>query len=158
MALRTEYKYSRKTTLLYLAAAIAVSAATAVQMAREPSLPEGLQWLVALCAMSVLGFAWMAIRPRRLLLDKEGFTLSGGYDIRPRRVLWREINPPFVTKLGRGGVVVAVPFKPPPRDRSNFTDAPPAGRPMLVLQGWDEAPETMAQDLNRWRDQAARPL
>lgn len=52
-------------------------------------------------AIPLLRLLWLLIRPYKLLLDGDGFTLSGGTSLRPQKTAWRDVERFFV----RGSVV-----------------------------------------------------
>jgi hypothetical protein len=62
-----------------------------------------------------VGFIWLAIRPQRLLLDDDGFTVAGGFVRSPKKVLWRNVEKFFVYRLPKGGKLVAYTLLPQAR-------------------------------------------
>ncbi len=74
---------------------------------------DGKLWFAlvffGVCAAS---FGWLLIRPQRLLLDDQGFTLLGGFVPSPREVYWHDIDEFFVYRLPRGRKMIGYNFKP----------------------------------------------
>jgi hypothetical protein len=60
-----------------------------------------------LCAVV---FAWLLLRPHRLVLDAEGFAVTGGFPWARRRVAWRDVARFFPWGSGRGGRMVGYEF------------------------------------------------
>ncbi|MBW8815160.1 MAG: alpha/beta hydrolase [Caulobacterales bacterium] len=140
--------------MLYLVGSVVLGCASiAAQMDHQPAL-RGREWLSFLFAFPVATFAWLAIRPRRLTLDDEGFVLSGGFSWRPTRVFWREVEAFYVCQPGRGSRAVGFRYRSAAKDYSHLADDLPTRRPTVVLQGWDEPPEAMVLELNRYRARA----
>jgi hypothetical protein len=107
-----------------------------------------------LCA---LVFAWMLVRPNRLLLDNEGFTQLGGFVRNPKKVLWAEIEEFFVYRLPRGGKMIGFNYRPGARPTSRLTKLNRwAGADGALQRGWPGSPESMVQKLNDLRLQATR--
>ncbi|MBG0799631.1 hypothetical protein IYX23_18345 [Methylocystis sp. L43] len=52
-------------------------------------------------AVPLLRLLWLLIRPYKLMLDGEGFTLSGGTSLKPQKTAWRDVERFFI----RGSVV-----------------------------------------------------
>jgi hypothetical protein len=91
------------------------------------------------------------------LLDDNGFMVTCGFTWRPRKILWKDVDEFFVYRLGRGSEAIGFNFKRQPVDHSRFADAPlPPQASGSLPQGWDQAPEAMALELNRRREQALR--
>lgn len=149
----SEFHYSRRTSLLYLAASIVIAGLVEVRVSALGSGPA--TWLLPLLMVPASGFAWLVIRPRRLVIDDQGFRIHGGFAFRPKRILWQELESVTVCHPGRGSRAVGVNFKRPRRDPLHLADEAPSARPMLILQGWDEPPETMADALEAARRESA---
>ncbi len=59
----------------------------------------GLIGVVFFCA-PLLRLLWLLIRPYNLLLDGEGFTLSGGTSLKPQKTAWRDVERFFIRGSG----------------------------------------------------------
>jgi hypothetical protein len=95
------------------------------------------------------------MRPRRLVLDDEGFTLTGGLVWSPQKLCWRDIDHFFGYRLAKGGKLIGFNFKPGlrgagPRFRLNQV----FGADGALPRGWTRSPERMVDELNAWRMQA----
>ena len=60
---------------------------------------------IVFLAIPLLRLLWLLIRPYNLLLDGEGFTLSGGTCLKPQKTAWRDVERFFI----RGSVVLPGP-------------------------------------------------
>lgn len=93
----------------------------------------------------VLGFLWMVIWPHQLLLDEEGFRLSGGLHLSPRSVAWRDVEE-FVTKYGPyGTTMIGIKFRP---DVKRGGLARWVGANDVIPSGWQQSNEEMVRYLN----------
>jgi len=72
-------------------------------------------WGGAFFGTCAVVFCWLLIRPQRLDLDPDGFTVSGGLVRSPKKIMWRSIEPFFVYRLPRGGKMIGFNFKPEAR-------------------------------------------
>ncbi|MFA6206272.1 MAG: hypothetical protein WC689_08675 [Methylocystis sp.] len=60
---------------------------------------------IVFLAVPLLRLLWLLLRPYNLLLDGEGFTLSGGTCLKPQKMAWRDVERFFI----RGSVVLPGP-------------------------------------------------
>lgn len=100
-------------------------------------------------------FLTVLIRPYRLHLDGDGFTLSGGFKWKPLKRQWVETGPFFVRKMFR---VRNAPFPPVKMimfdlssDSSRFSTN--GGLPMLW--SFNGTVEEMVSELNEYRTKAS---
>ena len=99
-------------------------------------------------------FAFLLFRPQRLLLNHEGFTLSGGLVRSPKQVHWHDIEEFYLLSLPRGGGIIGYNFKPGARPQSlmlklNRGFGAEAGLP----RGWTASSEEMVEELNEYRNE-----
>ncbi|WP_293400401.1 hypothetical protein [Phenylobacterium sp.] len=100
-------------------------------------------------------FTWLLIRPQRLSLDEEGFTLSGGLVRTPKKVRWKDVDEFFVYRLPRGGKLIGYNYRPNSGEASPMTKFNRQfGADAALPKGWATPPETMANKLNTYRRQA----
>ena len=113
-------------------------------------------WGGAFFGICAVLFCWLLIRPQRLNVDPEGFTVSGGLVRSPKKIMWRSIEPFFVYRLPRGGKMIGFNFKPEARaDRTLLMKL--NGR--LGAEGslpklWPGSPDQLVEELNAYRKQA----
>jgi len=103
-----------------------------------------------------LVFCWLLIRPQRLTLNPEGFTVSGGLVRSPKKIAWHSIEPFFVYRLPRGGKMIGFNFQP---------EGAPDRTLLMKLNGrlgaegslpklWPGSPDQVVEELNAYRKQA----
>jgi hypothetical protein len=115
-----------------------------------------------LCAVV---FVWLLVRPQRLTLDADGFTLSGGLmrPVNARKIYWRDVEPFFLYRMpGYRGLpgpkVIGLNFVGEASERPALARF---NRERLGLDGslpglWPAGPEQMIQELNDYRERALR--
>lgn len=101
----------------------------------------------AICAFA---FVAMLLRPHRLRLEPEGFTLSGGLSRTPKRIEWRHVGDFYVRPLNRGAKMVA--FKYVAGATVPFGGA--LGTSGGIPGVWPHGPEALVECLNDYRDAA----
>jgi hypothetical protein len=102
----------RGKTFLYLLLSLAF-VAFAIFHLRTSDKDLFMSWLCLIFfGLGVLVFLWLLIRPQRLLLDPEGFTVAGGMVRTPRKIYWRDVSEFLVFPLPRGGTMVGFKFVP----------------------------------------------
>ena len=105
-----------------------------------------------LCSIVFLG---MIIRPMSLLLDGEGFTLSGGLIRSPKKVRWKDIGEFYVYRVPRSGTMVGYNFRPGARPESVMLELNrKLGAEAALPSGWPMSAEQMVDELNAFRAQA----
>jgi hypothetical protein len=101
--------------------------------------------------------AWILVRPQRLTLDAEGFTLSGGLmrSGSVKTIPWRDVEEFFVWRSGRGNKMIALNFQPDASERTGFARFSRAfGADGALPSEWSERAEKMVDELNAYREQA----
>ena len=58
---------------------------------------------IVFLAVPLMRLLWLLIRPYNLLLDGEGFTLSGGTYLKPQKTAWRDVERFFIRGSGIPG-------------------------------------------------------
>lgn len=157
----TEYSVARWKIALYLAGSLAFVAIALffLQHPNEMRHPDEGAWKMqlglgffGLCSVVFVG---LLIRPQRLLLDRQGFTLVGGLIRSPKTVAWRDIEPFFVYRLPRGGKMIGYNYREGVREDTAMRRL---GRALaadgVLPKGWPMSPEKMVAELNGYRERA----
>jgi hypothetical protein len=121
--------------------------------------PEEAAWKALLglgfFGLCALIFLWLLIRPQRLLLDGQGFTIGGGLVRSPKLVRWRDIEPFFVYRLPKGGKMVGYNYRPGARSDGMLAQiSRRLGADGALPKGWPMSPEALVDDLNAFRARA----
>ena len=145
---------SRWKAALYLTASLAFAAGGLLML----NDPEESRTAAMLClvffGLGALVFLLMLIRPQRLALDGQGFTLSGGLVRSPKLVRWRDIEPFFVYRLPRAGKMIGYNFRPGVKpDTAMRAIARRLGADAALPKGWPMSPDAMVEHLNAFRAQ-----
>src|SRR5438270_646838 len=113
-------------------------------------------WCGALFGLGVLVFSWLLIRPQRLTLDQEGFSVSGGLARSPKKIPWRNIEPFFLYQLPRGGKMIAFNFKPGAEVHRTLLMKLNAklGADGSLPRLWPGSPHNLVDELNAYRERA----
>jgi hypothetical protein len=146
---------SRWKAALYLTASLAF-AAGGLLMLNDPDESKAAAVLcVVLFGLGALIFLLMLVRPQRLALDGQGFTLSGGLVRSPKLVRWRDVEPFFAYRLPRAGKMIGYNFRTGVRpDTTMNRIARRFGADAALPKGWPMSPDAMVEHLNAYRAQA----
>jgi hypothetical protein len=106
------------------------------------------QFLTIVCVLLAASSTWLLIRPWRLVLDDEGFTLKRGYIRSPKKELWRDIDHFYVFITRRGTRVIGYNYKPGVRE---ILPAIEPGPDKKLPAGWPNGAEDMVDKLNAYR-------
>ena len=154
----TAFSVSRWKMTLYLAGSLAFVAIALffLQHPSEMRHPNEGAWKMWLCLVffspCALVFAWLLIRPPRLLLDRQGFTLVGGLIRSPKTIPWRDVEAFFVYRLPRGGKMIGYNYRPGVREVTALARVGRAfGADGALPKGWTLSPEKMVDELNAYR-------
>lgn len=150
-----EIKSSRRKAVLYLLGSLAFTAIS-IALSSEAAAESYTLWLggvfFGLCSVV---FAFLLVRPQRLLLAPTGFTVAGGLVRTPTQVLWRDVTPFFVYRLPRGGKMIGYNFAPGARKVSPLIRVNRlAGAEGALPKVWPGSPERMVERINAYREQA----
>lgn len=128
---------------------------------RDSSSPDGWKLELAtiffgLCAAL---FGWLFISPGRILLDREGFTVRGGFGLTPWKVHWSDVDAFVVLDYGSGRYgpglrTIGFRYKRGGRahpERRRFTRWSGADE---VLPMWGCSPEKVISQLRDYQTQA----
>ena len=152
-----EISASRWKTSIYLAGSLAFVAIAAWLLQQPRDGAWKLQLGLIFFGACSVAFVWMLIRPQRLLLDDEGFTLTGGFLRAPTRIRWAEVEEFFVHRLPRGGEMIGYTFVPGESARSMLAKLNRRlGADACLPKGWPVPAERMVDELNARRLRALR--
>jgi hypothetical protein len=150
-----EIKSSRWKLALYLGGSLAF-VAIAIFIPAKPQDTQMMQlggFFFGLCALAFMG---LLVRPQSLRLDPEGFTVGGGLNWRPRKILWHDVERFFVYTVGRGTKMVGYNYKPGVRpERAISFNARAFGADGAIPKAFPWSPQRMADELNSYRLKAA---
>ncbi len=129
-----------------------VFVAIGVMMVRDP-LVSTKGWLaLVFFGVCAAAFAVLLFRPQVLILDKDGFMISGGFVRSPKKVLWRDVEGFFVYRLPRGGKMIGYNLQPAARKQTALSKiARSFGADGALPKGWPGSAEKMADELNAYR-------
>jgi len=151
----TELATARWKIALYLAGSLAFVAIALLLLEHPDRDAWKLQFVLGFFGLCAVVFAWLLIRPQRLLLDPEGFTVVGGFARNPKKVRWRDIDEFFVYRLPRGGKMIGFNYKPGAREVSPIARLNRRlGADGALPKGWAQSPENVATELNEYRVRA----
>ena len=126
-------------------------------VASVPSQPLMLLsgWIcIALGGLGIPVLVAMLVRPIRLILDQDGFTLDGRYRA-PRKTAWRDVEEFVVYQLPKGGKVVTYNLAPHVRKNSALARfVREHGGDHCLSNLWPLPIETLAETLNAYRSRA----
>jgi hypothetical protein len=151
-----EFVSSPVKTVLLLVVSLGLVGA-AVLPPKGTAMPEPMRWLAGgffgLCAIV---FAWLLVRPMRLILDPQGFSIGGGLVLSPKKTLWRDVDQFFVYGVAPARKMVGFNYKPGVRDRSKLVKfsrrtAGVDGALPILSRG---SPEQLVAELNDYRRHA----
>jgi hypothetical protein len=152
----TEISASRWKTLLYLGISLAFVVIALLGLRHPSRDAEKLQLALVFFGPCVAVFAWMLIRPSRLLLDDEGFMVLGGFTRSRKKIYWRDIDKFFIYRLPRGIKAIGYNYKPSARKASTVNDlARSLGADGTLPKGWTRSPDKIVEELNGYRLRAA---
>jgi hypothetical protein len=100
--------------------------------------------------------AWRLVRPPRLLLDAEGFTLVGSLERSPKKIGWSDIDPFFLHYIGEHSEAVCFNYRPGVLEASPLPSQQRRAWEALP-GGWELSPKELVNVLNDYRTEALRP-
>jgi hypothetical protein len=114
----------------------------------------GMLLAIAFFGLGIPIAAILLVRPQRLTLDSEGFTLSGGLMLKPRTTLWSEVTAFSVFRLPRGGKMIGYNLIPAKEGMTTRLSRRLSGFDGGLPKMWSESAEGLAEELNAYRNQA----
>ena len=130
--------------------------AAGIIMVRDPSVDRIKAWgAVLFFGLCAAVFFWMLVRPMKLALDHDGFTLSGGLMRKQEQTRWQDVQGFFLLRMPRGVRTVGFNFEPAARQGSLLHNVNRAvGAEASLPPGWPGSAQEMADDLNAYRMRA----
>ena len=112
-----------------------------------------MRWVAIFFGTCSTVFVMMLVRPRRLSLDEDGFSVSGGLLRSPQKTSWRDISDFFVLSLRPGTSFVGYHFS------SEFAEKHPTAKLARNVTGadgilhgpWPGSNGKLADKLNAYR-------
>lgn len=145
---------SRWKAALYLALSLGFTAGGALMLNDPKESKAAAMLCLVLFGLGSLVFLMMLIRPQRILLNSEGFELSGGLVRSPKLVRWRDVEPFFVYRLPRAGKMIGYNFRPGVKPDTRLRAiARSLGADAALPKGWPMSPDAMVEHLNTFRAQ-----
>jgi hypothetical protein len=147
-----EIHSSRLKTSLFLCLSVGLVALCVLGFGRPNQNVVGLGFLATVFGLGAVAMAYILIRPLRLILDEEGFTLAGGLFRAPKKILWRDIDHFFVLDLSadpfiQGVKAIAFNYKPGVPKNSVIGNRSDGRLPGF----WPKGTEDMVDELNAYR-------
>lgn len=126
----------------------------ALQEVVTTASPDWRAWLgLALFGPGTPIFAWLIIRPQRLILEPAGFTVAGGLVWLPKRISWEEVDGFFVYRLPRGGKMIGYNHISP-RTALLAKLNRHLGAECALPKNFPGSPERLVDELNSYRARA----
>jgi hypothetical protein len=149
-----EYRSSRVKAALYLLLSIGFVSLGFLPSSTRPG--GWALWLaVGFFALGIPVFATLLIRPQRLLLDRSGFTVTGGLIRKPSTTRWQDMEGFFVYRLPKGGKMIGYNYSPDAPDVSSLVKVSRRfGADAALPKGWPGSPDVMVDELNAFRERA----
>ena len=146
---------SRSKIVLYLATSLTFVAAVLWLLQQPHRDAWKLELALGFFALCTLVFVGLLIRPQKLLLDQDGFTIVDGLVRTPKKTRWQDIDEFFVYRLPRGTKMIGFNYRPGARAASPMVRFNRRfGAEGALPAGWAQSPEQMIADLNQYRLQA----
>jgi len=122
-----------------------------------PQTPSGSgAWRVGAAAFFGLGalvFAWLLVRPQRLILDSDGFTMTGGLVISPKTIRWSDVDRFFILPLGTRMIGFTYRDRSHPALLRNLNRRA-TGADGALPASWNADPDKVVEELNAYRQRA----
>lgn len=106
--MEAEITASRKKTTLYLILSLGFVASGVLL----PNKDGSLLWASAFFGLCAFVFIILLVRPQRLSLNREGFSLSGGLLLSPTKVAWQDVTGFFVVRVRPGNSLIGFNYSP----------------------------------------------
>src|SRR6185437_2759355 len=147
-----------KTALMHLTSLVFV--AIAVFLPADGQSQDWRLYCGGFFGLGAIVFIFLLVRPQRLTLDAEGFSLSGGLMLpsRVKKIAWRDVKEFFVWQSGRGNKMIGLNFEPGASERTRFARL---SRSAFGADGalpglWLGGVENVVRELNNYREHALR--
>lgn len=144
----------RKTVLLLLLSLGFVSIALFL-----PGPPdEALFWSGTFFSLCSAVFVALLFRPQRLLLDDDGFALSGGLIRSPRKIAWQDVSEFFLMPIRPGTSMIGFNYNATSssKPRAAAVSRRVAGADGAISGVWPGSTRNLVDQLNEYRERALR--
>ena len=144
---------SRTKIVLLLAVALAFVAIYALLPDPDHLLPSWGGWFFGLCAGV---FALLLLRPRKLTLDSDGFSISGGLARKPTKTEWQDVTGFFPVSIRAGSSMVGFNYSADAKHkpRGTWVSKRLAGADGAISGAWPCSTAKLARQLNAYRERA----
>ena len=150
-----EISSSRWKTIPFFVGSVAIAAFTLFELQNPDPDPPMLKLGLAFASLCAVVFAWALVRPLRLLLDDEGFTLVGGLVRSPTKVRWHDIESFFVHRVNGRYKTIGYNYKSGVRAASLWRDLSRSlGADGVITADWPRSTDGMVEYLNACRTEA----
>ena len=144
---------SRTKVLLFLVGTLAFVAVYVFLPNPDDALPSWGGWFFGLCA---LVFVVLLVRPRRLTLDRNGFSISGGLAWRASATDWAEVTDFFPIRVRVGASMVGFNYSADAKNkrRGTWIAKGISGADGGLSGVWPCSIGELAEQLNAYRERA----
>jgi hypothetical protein len=144
---------SRTKIVLLLAGALAFVALYAFLPDPDHRLPSWGAWFFGVCAGV---FAVLLVRPRKLTLDSDGFSVSGGLTRKPAKTQWQDVTGFFPLSIRAGSSMVGFNYSANAKHkpRGTWVSKRLAGADGGISGAWPCSTADLAKQLNTYRERA----
>jgi hypothetical protein len=123
---------------------------------------SGEAWKLWACAsffglLSIPSAVLLFRGPERLVLDRTGLKVSGGFALSPQEVAWTDVEQFFVASLPHAWKSVCYRYRPEVRGAAATTRLQKIpGADGVLPRLWKIDPEELVSELNAYRERASR--
>ena len=144
---------SRTKVLLLLGGALVFVAGYAFLPDPDHELPTWGGWFFGLCAVV---FVILLLRPRKLTLDRDGFSVSGGLARKALKTGWGDVTGFFPVRIRAGVSMVGFDYSPDAasKPRGAWVAKRISGAAGGISGAWPCSTVDLATQLNDFRDRA----
>ena len=144
---------SRTKIVLLLAATLPFVLVYAFLPDPDQRLPGWGGWFFGLCAGV---FLILLLRPRRLTLDPDGLSISGGLTRKPVMIAWQDVTGFFPLRIRAGSSMVGFHYSPSAKNkaRAAWVSKRIAGADGGIGGAWPCSSADLADQLNAYRESA----
>lgn len=144
---------SRTKIVLLLAGALVFVACYAFLPDPNHQLPSWGGWFFGACAAV---FLVLLLRPRKLTLNEDGFSISGGLMRKPPKVRWKDVTGFYPLGIRAGSSMVGFDYSPDAKNRPRgaWVSKHLAGADGGISGAWPCSNVDLANQLNTYRERA----
>lgn len=144
---------SRTKVVLLLAGALVFVVGYAFLPDPDHQLPSWGGWFFGLCAAI---FVVLLLRPRKLTLNRDGFSISGGLKRKPTMIEWQDVTGFFPLRIRAGSSMVGFDYSSNAKNkaRGTWVSKRLAGADGGISGAWRCSNADLANQLNAYRERA----